>query len=469
MNNHSIKPSRIVVMVLFSLATFGLLLFLWDSFGGPVPLKAKGYRITVPFPRAGQLTTQADVRISGVPVGKVVKLTPETEHTDAELQIDPEYVPLPSDTRAILRQKTLLGETYVELTPGTKTAKPIPEDGRLKMAQVADQVELDQVFQAFTPKTRSELSSWLQNWSVSLNGREADLSQLVGTLPAFSDEAAGVLGILDRQRAAVRHLVADGSTVFGTLADRSADIRQIVRDGTTVLQTTAAQPGQVRATVRQLPGTLRQVRGLTVDQRALFAALDPASRGLQTAAAALPATLAAMRVVSPQLGGLGTELAALNRAAPRGVPAARAVVNAVRPVLSPLRTAASRVSPLLTFLYDYRRDFVSSWADVSAASETSIKSPQTGNPLHAVRILAPIDNETVLGAPQRNGSNRHNPYGQPNRLDEYRTGLSSFSCSAAGNGNFVPVLGTQTGCRVQGAFSIDGRSADFPRLRPHFR
>ncbi len=36
--------ANILVIVLFALSCFGLLLFLWESFGGPVPLKPKGYR-----------------------------------------------------------------------------------------------------------------------------------------------------------------------------------------------------------------------------------------------------------------------------------------------------------------------------------------------------------------------------------------------------------------------------------------
>ena len=59
-------------MVLFALSCFGLLLFLWLSFGGPIPLKPKGYRFKVAFPEATQLGLEADVRVAGVSVGKVV-------------------------------------------------------------------------------------------------------------------------------------------------------------------------------------------------------------------------------------------------------------------------------------------------------------------------------------------------------------------------------------------------------------
>ena len=65
---------NILVIILFALSCFGLLLFLWESFGGPVPLKPKGYRFTVAFPRTLALAEQSDVRISGVDVGHVIAL-----------------------------------------------------------------------------------------------------------------------------------------------------------------------------------------------------------------------------------------------------------------------------------------------------------------------------------------------------------------------------------------------------------
>ncbi|MBA2347886.1 MAG: MCE family protein, partial [Solirubrobacterales bacterium] len=43
---------RILTMVLFAVSCFGLLLFLWLSFGGTVPLKPQGYRVGVAVPEA---------------------------------------------------------------------------------------------------------------------------------------------------------------------------------------------------------------------------------------------------------------------------------------------------------------------------------------------------------------------------------------------------------------------------------
>src|SRR3954469_1193673 len=176
---------RLLVMALFALSCFGLLLFLWLSFGGSVPLKPKGYRVQVAFPEATQLGEFADVRTAGVSVGKVrtKRLDPKGNRTLVDLGVARRLSPLPANAKAILRQKTLLGETYVELTPGTKDAPFIPEGGRLKNSQVSNTVELDEIFRTFDPQTRKAFQDWQQNLGQAINGRGADLNHPTGTPP----------------------------------------------------------------------------------------------------------------------------------------------------------------------------------------------------------------------------------------------------------------------------------------------
>jgi phospholipid/cholesterol/gamma-HCH transport system substrate-binding protein len=69
MQTSSPSLGKVITMVLFALSCVGLLLFLWLSFGGTIPFNPKGYEVRISFPNAGQLATQADVRIAGVTVG----------------------------------------------------------------------------------------------------------------------------------------------------------------------------------------------------------------------------------------------------------------------------------------------------------------------------------------------------------------------------------------------------------------
>src|SRR5919202_1514014 len=97
--------ARLALMTIFALSCFGILTFLWVSFGGSVPLKPKPYEVKVDFPEATTLAEQADVRISGVPVGKVKDIQPDPGHSRSlvTMELQAKYAPLPSNSKAILR------------------------------------------------------------------------------------------------------------------------------------------------------------------------------------------------------------------------------------------------------------------------------------------------------------------------------------------------------------------------------
>src|SRR5436853_1410827 len=113
MQKQAPSVGRVLTMVLFALSCFGLLLFLWLSFGGPIPLQPQGYRVKVAFPVATQLGLQADVRVAGVSVGRVIQKQDDrnANRTVATLQISRRFAPISKNAKAILRQKTILGET----------------------------------------------------------------------------------------------------------------------------------------------------------------------------------------------------------------------------------------------------------------------------------------------------------------------------------------------------------------------
>src|SRR4051812_49738352 len=99
--------ARLAGMALFALSCFAIVLFLWKSFGGLSPLAPTQYRFNADFVEATSLAEAADVRISGVKVGRVVTIDLHGDRTRAVIEIDARYAPIPRNTKAILRQKTL--------------------------------------------------------------------------------------------------------------------------------------------------------------------------------------------------------------------------------------------------------------------------------------------------------------------------------------------------------------------------
>jgi phospholipid/cholesterol/gamma-HCH transport system substrate-binding protein len=418
------SPGKIAAMVLFTLSCFGLLLFLWLAFGGPVPLKAKGYRFHTSFAEAGQLSLEADVRISGVPVGKVktIKADKHTGRADVTIQLDSRYAPLPSDARAILRQKTLLGETYVELTPGHHGVKPIPEGGQLPASQVSDTVELDEIIRAFDPKTRAAFQTWMQTQAQAITGHGQDLNDALGNLGPFADDAATLAGILNRQQGAVSRLIANTGVVFGALSERDDQLRSLIQNTNTVFATTASRDEQLKQSFIALP-TFEDESHTTLDRLTTFSnATDPLVTQLRPAARELSPTLEDLQDIAPDLKNLLQELQPLIDASKKGFPAGQQVLEDARPLIGQLDPATQQLTPMLQFIGLYKRELTSFFANTSAATEA--RDP--GTPLHYLRTTNPLNPENLAVYPTRVPTNRPNPYRLPNGFDELPQGLPVY-------------------------------------------
>jgi phospholipid/cholesterol/gamma-HCH transport system substrate-binding protein len=457
--------SRLAVMVAFALSCFGLLLFLWVSFGGSTPLKPKGYRVDVLFPEATQLALQADVRIAGVPVGKVVVTERDTDRTRATLEIQPRYAPIRQDARAILRQKTLLGETYIEMTSGTRSAPPVPESGTLARGRVQETVELDEVLQAFDAESREDLQRWQQGWAASLEGRAQDVNDSVGNLVPLIEDGGDVLATFEAQSRAVRRLISDAGTVFATIGRRDTATRELVVAGDEVLRTTAERSDDLRATVRALPGFLEALGTTSVSTRALTRDLLPAVRALRPVARDLRPTLEGGAELGDDLRSLSRDLGPVLTAAETGLPAASTVIRAAGPLLDRLAPFSRDLEPIAAFLDAYKLDFTQSWAKAAAA--TNVTAPgASGRPINYLRLTTPVWNETLGVFGQRAPTNRSNPYPAPLAGAKIGAGggYESFDCGHTGNAATIPPLGTAPACLQQAPFDAGGGVSRFPRL-----
>src|SRR3954447_15384728 len=429
---------KILAMVLFALTCFGLLLFLWLAFGGPVPLKPKGYRFHTSFAESGQLALEADVRISGVPVGKVKTITPDkqTGRADVTIQLDPQYAPLPSDAKAILRQKTLLGETYVELTPGHKSAKAIPENGRLADSQVAQTVELDEILRSFGPKTRTAFQNWMQTQAEAIGGHGQDLNDALGNLGPFADDTATIVDILNRQQGAVSRLIANTGIVLGALTERDGQLRSLIQNSNTVFQTTADRNKELQEAFVALP-TFEDESRTTLDRLTRFADdTNPLVTQLRPAARELSPTLQDLQDVAPDLKRLLEQLQPLIDASKTGFPAAEQTLEDARPLIAQLDPATQQLTPALQFLGLNKRELTSFFANTVAA--TQAKDP--GTTLHYLRTTNPLNAENLAVYPRRLPTNRPNPYRLPGGFDQINQGLPVYEnrqCSAT---NLMPTI-----------------------------
>lgn len=463
------SPARLFVMTAFALSCFGLLLFLWLAFGGTVPLKPKGYQVDVPFREATQLADQADVRISGVPVGKVVKLRRDGGLTVATLELESKYAPLPSDALAQLRTKTLLGETYVELTPGSRTAPKLREGGTLALGRVKDTVQLDEILRSLDAPTRGALQTWFQGWSKSVDGRAESISSVTAGLPGLAQDGNDVTRTLDAQGRSLSALVRDTGTVLGTVGDRDNAVQELVTSGRTVFQATAARDTQLAATIHELPGFLSSLREALPPLRDTARVLTPALDDLDPAVRQLPATLTAAQRFSPVLADTASDLDGVLPLLDSGLPAIERVLKALPPLADDVNPLTRQLEPIVSFLRANRVSVTNSWPKVAAA--TQAKTTGGGNTqAHYLRLVAPLSPETLAIAQQRQPASRTNPYLAPDGIRGFFSGgLKAYTCANTKNpeaGIPTGLLGAPPPCQEQGPYPFAGGRTAYPTLTP---
>lgn len=112
----------------------GAVFLVWAFTGGGLFANA-GYPVTARFEQVDGLAVGAEARLAGVAVGKVrtLEYDPDTEQAIVTLSIE-EGVELPEDTSASVVQNGVLGDKFVQLSPGGM-AEAIPPGGEIRYTQ----------------------------------------------------------------------------------------------------------------------------------------------------------------------------------------------------------------------------------------------------------------------------------------------------------------------------------------------
>ena len=323
-------------MVAFTLSVAALLMFLWVSFGGTLPLRAESYRFKASFPEASLLVKEADVRMAGVNIGKVKQkeLGPGGRSTVVEMELDHRFAPIGRDAHAILRQKSLLGETYVEITPGTPGAPRLADGGTLPSGQVDNSVELDQVFRVFDPKTRRAFQEWLHEAGIVTSGTYArDFNDSLGNAAPFFTGGANLLRPLAEQEVALRRVFRDTGRTFHAVSREDGQLQGLITNGNATFSALASRDDALAETFQIFPTFLRETRATVRRLEAFAKNTDPLVRDLAQPARDLAPTLRDLGALSPDLEHLFNHIHPLVQASKTGVPAATRFLKGAEPVL----------------------------------------------------------------------------------------------------------------------------------------
>ncbi|MEU6551344.1 MCE family protein [Streptomyces sp. NPDC046915] len=213
--------------------------------------------VTAYFPRTVGIYPGSDVRVLGVRIGEVEKITPEGGRVRVELRYDAGRR-VPAGAKAAIINSSVVSDRYVQLLPVYRKGPVLRDGAVIPESRTAVPVELDRVFDSL--HTTAE--------ALGPQGANKD-----GSLSRLLKVSAGNL---DGQGTNLNRTVQDLSQAVTTLSDGRTDLFGTVRNLQVFTAALAADDKGVRSFDTSLAGVAKQLSGERKDLAAALTNLGTA-------------------------------------------------------------------------------------------------------------------------------------------------------------------------------------------------
>jgi phospholipid/cholesterol/gamma-HCH transport system substrate-binding protein len=346
-----------------------------EAFEGPSPvrgLEGDRYELKASFSDSEGLPTKQPVLVHGVEVGKVVAIDFDhaTSKATVTFTVGDELDAVHSDATVSIGERTLLGDPFLNLDPGSPNAPELPSGGDVR---ALDSVDFDEAFDFLDAKGRDHLGNTLSTLGQATEDPNAggDLNATTGELSRTIAELRDLTDALHGQEDEITGLVTDTATVVTTLGDREEALRRIVGSGRATLDALATNTESISSAVDQLPGVLdtgiqalQGGRPLLREAQPLLAKLRDAAPDLAPAISDLGPLASDTIEVVKEVSGLPT-LRKLLKVVVLSGPAVPGLEAAVRNLVPMLRYAAPRTPGIVSFFSNL--DSVTAHGDADGA------------------------------------------------------------------------------------------------------
>lgn len=265
------------------------------------------YTVNLDVPDSGGVFKNSAVTYRGVEIGRVGELELTAGGARVPLVLQKKGVDIPKDTRAVIANRSAIGEQYVDLRPRT-TDGPFLGDGDVLTGGREDlPVRVESVLSSVDALARSvpldPLRTTVDELGKAVAGRGPELRKLSDSLIELSDTGVKTMPQLQK-------LIRDGAVVLDTQADQSAEIIDYSRDLRTVTEALRDSNSDIERLIDTAPEFTDEAKTL-VDRSgqpltrsignlsSTMKALDPLAVSFRVLLQLLPALSAGAQTVAP--------------------------------------------------------------------------------------------------------------------------------------------------------------------------
>jgi phospholipid/cholesterol/gamma-HCH transport system substrate-binding protein len=279
-----------------------------------------GYQVRAIFDNAAYAVPGEEVRVAGEKVGQIDSLDVAFERKAAvTFSIDTAgFSPFHKDAHCTIRPQSLIGEKYVECTPGSTNAPVLdvipdglPGEGKhlLALRNTSSPVDIDLIGNINRLPYRQRFAIIINEFGTALAGRGGDLNEAIHRANPALRETDKVLAILAKQNKVLADLAVSSDRVIAPLADKRRRIAHFINAANETGTATAERSADIERSFERFPGFLRELRP-TLQQLGDFAdQTTPVLNDLHSAAPDLNRFITALgpfsRAATPSIISLG--------------------------------------------------------------------------------------------------------------------------------------------------------------------
>ena len=224
------------------------------------------------FTKAIGVYVHSDVRVLGVRIGEVTKITPEGDRVKIDMVYDASYK-IPADAKAVILAPSIVSDRYVQLTPVYSGGPTLADhaDLSLESKRTAVPVELDEIY-----KNIDTLNQALGPHGANKNGALSDLlkvgaDNLRGNGKALNATLTGLsraVQTLSSSRSDLFTTIANLQAFTTTIAQNDSIVGQFNADLAVVADQLNAERGDLAQAIRTLASALGEVASFVKENQA---------------------------------------------------------------------------------------------------------------------------------------------------------------------------------------------------------
>ncbi|HZU60492.1 MAG TPA: hypothetical protein VE983_05970, partial [Solirubrobacteraceae bacterium] len=248
------------------------------------------------------------------------------------LEIDnPAFVPFHANASCQIRVQSVIGEKFVDCSPGTAAYPRLPRIRRgpgtgsyyLPVTRTQSPVDFDIVQNISRLPVREQFALILNELGTALAARGSDLNAVIRRADPALGYTDRVLKILAAQNRQLAQLATNSNTVLGSLARVKQQLSGFIVHANTTSVASAARATDVARSFHLLPGFLRELAPLERDLGSLAQQATPVFNTLSQAA---PSINSQYQNLAPFAQATRTSLISLGHAAVQQQPALLATI-----------------------------------------------------------------------------------------------------------------------------------------------